>query len=116
MTNLQRLQILTEQLEVEENEFVDYVVKANYAILLVSEAGRIKWCNDCFYKIFGLDRETVDRKGMKRILGCDILNYESSKIKLKTSENKEIEFIIKKSSLERNGKLIHKKIALIPNE
>ena len=45
MNNLQKLKVLTDQLEVQENEFIDYVIKAEYAILLVSEAGRIKWCN-----------------------------------------------------------------------
>ena len=38
MNNLQRLQVLTDQLEVQENEFIDYVLKAEYAILLISEA------------------------------------------------------------------------------
>ena len=116
MNNLQRLQVLTDQLEVQENEFIDYVLKAEYAILLISEAGRIKWCNDFFYNMFGLDREEVSNKGLKRIFGLDISTSESKRVLLKIKDESMTEFIIKKSELKRKGKLIHRKIALIPNE
>ena len=59
MNNLQKLKVLTDQLEVQENEFIDYVIKAEYAILLVSEAGRIKWCNDFFTNLFGYNLEEI---------------------------------------------------------
>lgn len=116
MNNLQRLQVLTDQLEVQENEFIDYVLRAEYAILLISEAGRIKWCNDFFYKMFGLDREEVNNKGLKRVFGVDLTLMESKKVTLKIKDKSVAEFILKKSELKRRGKLIHRKIALIPNE
>jgi len=115
MNNLQRLKVLTDQLEVQENEFIDYVVKAEYAILLVSDAGRIKWCNDFFTKLFGHTLDEINNKGLKRILGIDLLSIEENKITLNVNNN-ETNFIFKKSELTRKGKLIHKKITLIPNE
>ncbi len=116
MNNLQRLQVLTDQLEVQENEFIDYVLKAEYAILLVSNAGRIKWCNDFFYKMFGLNKEEVSNKGLKRIFGMDLSTSDSKRVLLKIKDETLTEFILKKSELTRQGKIIHKKIALIPNE
>ena len=116
MNNLQKLQVLTDQLEVQENDFIDYVLKADYAILLVSNAGRIKWCNDFFYKLFGYDKDEIINKGLKRVFGIDLSTEESKKLELETKNNTTAEFIVKKSELTRKGKLIHKKIALIPNE
>tara|TARA_E500000318_G_scaffold89553_1_gene87176 strand:+ start:449 stop:799 length:351 start_codon:yes stop_codon:yes gene_type:complete len=116
MNNLQKLQVLTDQLEVQENDFIDYVLKAEYAILLVSNAGRIKWCNDFFYNLFGYDKDEIVNKGLKRIFGVDLCTLESKRLKLKTKDETLSEFILKKSELTRKGKLIHKKIALIPNE
>lgn len=116
MSNLQRLKLLTDELEVQENEFIDYVLKAEYAILLISEAGRIKWCNDFFYNTFGFEKNEVNNKGLKRIFGEDLLSINHNKIYLKTKNNNISEFIVKRSELKRKGKLIHNKITLIPNE
>ena len=110
--NLQRLQVLTDELEVQENDFIDYVLRAEYAIILVSPAGRIKWCNDFFYNLFDHDKDEVVNKGVKRIVGQEI-NNETERVKLSLN-GEECEFIIKQSELARKGKLIHKKITLIP--
>ena len=110
--NLQRLQVLTDELEVQENDFIDYVLRAEYAIILVSPAGRIKWCNDYFYSLFDHDKDDVVNKGVERIVGCDI-SSDTERITLQNN-GQESEFIIKQSELARKGKLIHKKITLIP--
>lgn len=110
--NLQRLQVLTDELEVQENDFIDYVLRAEYAIILVSPAGRIKWCNDYFYSLFDHDKDDVVNKGVKRIVGCDI-DHDTERVVLQNN-GQESEFIIKQSELARKGKLIHKKITLIP--
>jgi PAS domain-containing protein len=115
MNNLQKLKVLTDILEVQENEFIDYVIKAEYAIILVSAAGRIKWCNDFFTDLFGYNLEEINNKGLKRILGIDVLNIEQKRLSLQVNNNN-TSFLIKQSELTRKGKLIHKKITLIPDE
>ena len=110
--NLQRLQVLTDELEFQENDFIDYVLRAEYAIILVSPAGRIKWCNDYFYSLFDHDKDEVVNKGVKRIVGQEICN-DTERVTLQLNNDNQ-EFIIKQSELTRKGKLIHKKIPLIP--
>ncbi len=73
MTDLKKLERLTQQLELHENDFIDYVTQANYSIILVSEAGRIKWCNDFFQTSFDVDKGDVHNKGLSTILGIDVL-------------------------------------------
>jgi len=63
----------------------------------------------------GYNLEEINNKGLKRILGLDVLNIKEKKISLKVNNNN-TNFIIKQSELTRRGKLIHKKITLIPDE
>ena len=94
MTNLKKLEKLTHQLELHENDFIDYVTKADYSIVLVSEAGRIKWCNDFFQRSFEVNKEEIHNKGL--------IN--------------EAKHTVKVTDLTRAGKLIHKKVTLISHE
>ena len=113
MTNLKKLEHLTQQLELHENDFIDYVTRANYSIILVSEAGRIKWCNDYFQMSFDVDKGDVHNKGLSPILGIDVLsrNKKTSTIKLNGTPH-----TVKTTDLLRSGKFIHKKVTLIPHE
>lgn len=113
MTNLKKLEHLTQQLELHENDFIDYVTRANYSIILVSEAGRIKWCNDYFQMSFDVDKGDVHNKGLSTILGIDVLNRnkKTSIIKLNGKPH-----TVKTTDLLRSGKFIHKKVTLIPHE
>ena len=113
MTNLKKLEKLTHQLELHENDFIDYVTKADYSIVLVSEAGRIKWCNDYFQKSFEVDKGEIHNKGLSTILGVDVL---SRKKKTSTIQLNGITHTVKTTDLMRSGKLIHKKVTLIPHE
>ena len=112
MTNLKKLEKLTHQLELHENDFIDYVTKADYSIVLVSEAGRIKWCNDFFQRSFEVNKEEVHNKGLNTILGVDVLiGKKSSTIKINEETH-----TVKVTDLTRAGKLIHKKVTLISHE
>ena len=112
MTNLKKLEKLTHQLELHENDFIDYVTKADYSIVLVSEAGRIKWCNDFFQKSFEVNKEEIHNKGLNTILGVDVLiGKKSSTIKINEAQH-----TVKVTDLTRAGKLIHKKVTLISHE
>ena len=111
--NLQRLQVLTDQLEVQEDDFIDYVLRAEYVIILVSPAGRIKWCNDYFYGLFEQNKDDVVNKSVKRVIGTDISN-DTDRITLECN-GQECEFLIEQSELTRKGKIIHRKITLIPS-
>lgn len=113
MTNLKKLERLTQQLELHENDFIDYVTRANYSIILVSEAGRIKWCNDFFQTSFEVDKGDVHNKGLSTILGIDVL---SRKKKTSTIDLNGTTHTVKTTDLMRAGKLIHKKVTLIPHE
>lgn len=112
MTNLKKLEKLTHQLELHENDFIDYVTKADYSIVLVSEAGRIKWCNDFFQRSFEVNKEEIHNKGLNTILGVDVLiGKKSSTIKINEAKH-----TVKVTDLTRAGKLIHKKVTLISHE
>jgi len=112
VTNLKKLEKLTHQLELHENDFIDYVTKADYSIVLVSEAGRIKWCNDFFQKSFEVNKEEIHNKGLNTILGVDVLiGKKSSTIKINEAQH-----TVKVTDLTRAGKLIHKKVTLISHE
>ena len=113
MTNLKKLERLTLQLELHEIDFIDYVTKADYSIVLVSEAGRIKWCNDFFQKSFELNKIEIHNKGLNTILGIDVLvgRKQTSTIRLN-----DVKHTVKVTDLMRDGKLIHKKVTLISHE
>ena len=113
MTNLKKLERLTQQLELHENDFIDYVTSANYSIILVSEAGRIKWCNEFFQESFRVNSEDVHNKGLNTILGIDVLH---KKKRTATAQINGATHTIKTTDLIRAGKLIHKKVTLIPHE
>ena len=113
MTNLKKLEHLTQQLELHENDFIDYVTRANYSIILVSEAGRIKWCNDFFQTSFDVDRGDIHNKGLSTILGVDVL---TRKKKTSTIQLNGTTHTVKTTDLMRSGKFIHKKVTLIPHE
>ena len=113
MTNLKKLAKLTHQLELHENDFIDYVTKADYSIVLVSEAGRIKWCNDYFQRSFEVDKGEIHNKGLSTILGVDVL---TRKKKTSTIQLNGTTHTVKTTDLMRSGKLIHKKVTLIPHE
>ena len=113
MTNLKKLEKLTHQLELHENDFIDYVTKADYSIVLVSEAGRIKWCNDYFQKSFEVDNSEIHNKGLKTILGVDILRWSRKTATVQINEKKHT---VKVQDLNRNGKFIHKKVTLIAHD
>ena len=110
MTNLKKLAKLTHQLELHENDFIDYVTKADYSIVLVSEAGRIKWCNDFFQKSFEVDNGEIHNKGLSTILGIDVL---IGKKRTSTIHIHDAKHTVKVTDLFRGGKLIHKKVTLI---
>lgn len=116
MNNLQKLQVLTEELEIQENDFIDYVLKAEYAILLVSESGEVKWCNEFFHNLFGYNKQDIIDKVLKPVLRISLNTSNYKKLELETKNNAATEFILKKSELIRKNKLIHKKITLIPYE
>jgi c-di-AMP phosphodiesterase-like protein len=113
VTNLKKLANLTHQLELHENDFIDYVTKADYSIVLVSEAGRIKWCNDYFQKSFEVDKGEIHNKGLSTILGIDVL---IGKKRTSTVHINAAKHTVKVTDLKRDGKLIHKKVTLIPHE
>jgi transcriptional regulator with PAS, ATPase and Fis domain len=110
VTNLKKLAKLTHQLELHENDFIDYVTKADYSIVLVSEAGRIKWCNDYFQKSFEVDKGEIHNKGLSTILGIDVL---IGKKRTSTVHIHDAKHTVKVTDLFRGGKLIHKKVTLI---
>ena len=113
MTNLKKLEKLTKQLELHENDFINYVTEADYSIVLVSEAGRIKWCNDYFQESFDVDKAKVHNKGLKSIIGVDILKWSRKSVTVDIDGTKHT---VKIRDLNRNGKLIHKKVTLVPHE
>lgn len=114
-TNLARLEILTDELEVHENDCVDYVCRAEYGIILVSPRGRIKWCNEFILNIINVEGvHAVVNKGLKRVIGVDLENTDTTKITIKNSIDPEQQFLVKQSELTRQDKLIHRKITLIP--
>ena len=113
MTNLKKLAKLTHQLELHENDFIDYVTKADYSIVLVSEAGRIKWCNDFFQKSFEVDKGEIHNKGLSTILGIDVL---IGKKRTSTVQIHDAKHTVKVTDLTRDGKLIHKKVTLMSHE
>jgi len=110
VTNLKKLAKLTHQLELHENDFIDYVTKADYSIVLVSEAGRIKWCNDYFQRSFEVDKGEIHNKGLSTILGIDVL---IGKKRTSTVHIHDAKHTVKVTDLFRGGKLIHKKVTLI---
>ena len=112
MTNLKKLEKLTHQLERHENDFIDYVTAADYSIVLVSEAGRIKWCNDFFQKSFSVDKTVIHNKGLKSIIGVDISKWSRKTV---TVDINGAAHTVKIRDLTRNGKLIHKKVTLVPH-
>jgi transcriptional regulator with PAS, ATPase and Fis domain len=113
VTNLKKLEKLTHQLELHENDFIDYVTKADYSIVLVSEAGRIKWCNEYFQRSFEVDSGEIHNKGLNTILGIDVLlgDKKTSTVQIHSAKH-----TVKVTNLSRGGKLIHKKVTLIPHE
>jgi|TARA_R110002110_G_scaffold172190_2_gene374880 c-di-AMP phosphodiesterase-like protein len=113
VTNLKKLAKLTHQLELHENDFIDYVTKADYSIVLVSEAGRIKWCNDYFQRSFEVDKGEIHNKGLSTILGIDVL---IGKKRTSTVQINDASHTVKVTDLTRDGKLIHKKVTLISHE
>jgi len=113
VTNLKKLAKLTHQLELHENDFIDYVTKADYSIVLVSEAGRIKWCNDYFQKSFEVDKGEIHNKGLNTILGIDVL---IGKRRTSTVQIHDAKHTVKVTDLKRDGKLIHKKVTLMSHE
>ena len=110
MTNFKKLEKLTHQLELHENDFIDYVTKADYSIVLVSEAGRIKWCNDYFQRSFDVNKEEIHNKGLNTILGIDVLTNNK---RTRTITIHDTKHMVKVTDLRRDGKLIHKKVTLI---
>ena len=113
MTNLKKLAKLTHQLELHENDFIDYVTKADYSIVLVSEAGRIKWCNDFFQKSFEVDKGEIHNKGLSTILGIDVL---IGKKRTSTVQIHDAKHTVKVTDLKRDGKLLHKQVTLMSHE
>ena len=112
MTNLKKLERLTYQLERHENDFIDYVTAADYSIVLVSSAGRIKWCNDFFQTSFAVDKTQIHNKGLKSIIGVDICKWSRKTV---TIDIDGIAHTVKVRDLNRNGILIHKKVTLVPH-
>lgn len=108
MTNLKKLALLTKELEWHENNFIDYVTTADYSIILISETGTIKWCNQFFLDAF--EETDVVNKNLFQIIGVDINNNQRS-LHINNREH-----IIKIKDLHRNDKLIHKKVTIIPHE
>lgn len=108
-----KLEKLTRQLERHENDFINYVTEADYSIVLVSEAGRIKWCNDFFQQSFNVDKLNIHNKGLKSIIGVDISEWSRRSITVNING---APHTVKVSNLTRNGKLIHKKVTLVPHE
>jgi len=76
----------------------------------VSEAGRIKWCNDYFQKSFEVDKGEIHNKGLSTILGIDVL---IGKKRTSTVQINDAKHTVKVTDLFRGGKLIHKKVTLI---
>ena len=108
-----KLEKLTQQLERHENDFINYVTEADYSIVLVSEAGRIKWCNDFFQQSFAVDKVEVHNKGLKSIIGVDISKWSRKTV---TVDINGATHTVKIRDLTRNGRLIHKKVTLVPHE
>jgi len=108
-----KLERLTQQLERHENDFINYVTDADYSIVLVSEAGRIKWCNDFFQQSFKVDSIEVHNKGLKSIIGVDISKWSRKTV---TVDINGAAHTVKVRDLNRNGQLIHKKVTLVPHE
>jgi len=108
-----KLERLTQQLERHENDFINYVTDADYSIVLVSEAGRIKWCNDFFQQSFKVDNIEVHNKGLKSIIGVDISKWSRKTV---TVDINGAAHTVKVRDLNRNGQLIHKKVTLVPHE
>jgi len=108
-----KLERLTQQLERHENDFINYVTEADYSIVLVSEAGRIKWCNDYFQESFNVENVQVHNKGLKSIIGVDICKWSRKSV---TVDINGTTHTIKVRDLNRNGQLIHKKVTLVPHE
>jgi len=108
-----KLERLTQQLERHENDFINYVTEADYSIVLVSEAGRIKWCNDFFQQSFKVDNLSVHNKGLKSIIGVDISKWSRKTV---TVDINGAAHTVKVRDLNRNGQLIHKKVTLVPHE
>jgi len=108
-----KLERLTQQLERHENDFINYVTEADYSIVLVSEAGRIKWCNDFFQQSFKVDNISVHNKGLKSIIGVDISKWSRKTV---TVDINGAAHTVKVRDLNRNGQLIHKKVTLVPHE
>ena len=104
---------MTQQLERHENDFINYVTDADYSIVLVSEAGRIKWCNDFFQQSFKVDNIEVHNKGLKSIIGVDISKWSRKTV---TVDINGAAHTVKVRDLNRNGQLIHKKVTLVPHE
>jgi c-di-AMP phosphodiesterase-like protein len=113
VTNLKKLEKLTRQLELHENDFINYVIEADYSIVLVSEAGRIKWCNEFFQQSFKVDNTEIHNKGLKSIIGVDISKWSRKTV---TVDINGATHTVKIRDLNRNGKLIHKKVTLVPHE
>ena len=108
-----KLERLTQQLERHENDFINYVTEADYSIVLVSEAGRIKWCNEFFQQSFKVDNVEVHNKGLKSIIGVDISKWSRKTV---TVDINGAAHTVKVRDLNRNGQLIHKKVTLVPHE
>lgn len=108
-----KLERLTQQLERHENDFINYVTDADYSIVLVSGAGRIKWCNDFFQQSFKVDSIEVHNKGLKSIIGVDISKWSRKTV---TVDINGAAHTVKVRDLNRNGQLIHKKVTLVPHE
>lgn len=104
MTNLKKLELLTNQLEWEENDLIDYVTTADYSILLVTQSGDIKWCNDYFKQLFKVKH--ILNKNISKFLDINqtttVINNQQYKIKIR--------------DLIRDGKFVHKKITILPHE
>ena len=108
-----KLEKLTQQLERHENDFINYVTEADYSIVLVSEAGRIKWCNEFFQQSFKVDNVEVHNKCLKSIIGVDISKWSRKTV---TVDINCATHTVKIRDLNRNGRLIHKKVTLVPHE
>tara|TARA_Y100001972_G_scaffold38314_1_gene47056 strand:+ start:66 stop:395 length:330 start_codon:yes stop_codon:yes gene_type:complete len=108
-----KLEKLTQQLERHENDFINYVTEADYSIVLVSEAGRIKWCNEFFQQTFDVTNVNIHNKGLKSIIGVDITKWSRKTV---TVDINGATHTVKVRDLNRNGRLIHKKVTLVPHE
>ena len=108
-----KLERLTQQLERHENDFINYVTEADYSIVLVSEAGRIKWCNQFFQQTFDVKNVNIHNKGLKSIIGVDITKWSRKTV---TVDINGAAHTVKVRDLNRNGQLIHKKVTLVPHE